>query len=56
VNQGRAQTRYARCILRVHQHIRLRERGCEHVMGGEKGTATHDLKVTMNDAEIVHVV
>ena len=56
VNQGRAQTRYAGCILRVDQHIRLRERGCEHAMGGEKGTVTHNLKVPVDNAQIVHVV
>ena len=54
MNQGRTKARYARCTFGVDQNVRLEE--CEHVTRPEKGAMAYDFEVSMDNAQIVHVM
>jgi len=53
---SRTQTPYTRCAFRVNQHVRLEECDRRNVMGEEvRDMTTHNLKIPMDEAEVVHV-
>lgn len=56
MNQGRTKARYARCTSGVDQNVRLEESECEHVMRPEKGATAYDFEISMDYAQIVHVM